>query len=971
MSGIIGGNGQRLKKRVRFWLFLGLGLLILNSAYIAASAEPNVFYVGSVFAHVAGGALVALLFIRVAWSERKHSPVISNLALAGFVLALFSGAAILWWGGTRDFRWLVLLHAALGLAALPLALLAWRAWFRITRPTLWSWRGLASVLAIAVLLFGGIVLWKTTHPDGSERFVQQIDPPLDMAGEGLGKDSPFFPSSSETNTKSIIPADFFMKSENCGSAGCHKDIFEQWNSSAHHFSSFNNQWYRKSIEYMQDVAGVEASKWCAGCHDHAVFFNGRFDKPIKEQINTPEAHAGLGCTSCHAIARVKNSMGNGGFVIQYPPLHHLATSENPLIRGMHDLFVKIDPEPHRKTFLKAFHRKDTAEFCSTCHKVHLDKPVNDYRWFRGFNDYDAWQASGVSGQGARAFYYPPQPKRCADCHMPLVESKDAGNIGGKVHDHRFPAANTALPFVNKDETQLRKTIEFLQNKQVTVDIFGISRVAEGSGSEEPAAGKTQSLRVATHFAEPEEMGAAGGIGAALTDVSLLTAPLGGVEGEVRAGESLRVEVVVRTRGVGHFFPGGTVDAFDVWLELKAEDEAGRAFYWSGMVEDDGKGPVEKGAHMYRSFLLDGMGNYINKRNAWAARSVLYVRLIPPGAADTAHFRLRVPENAGSLVKLTAKLNYRKFSWWNTQWAFAGVRDPLQGSFPLAKGYDSGRWIFTGDTSGVSGEVKAIPNLPIVVMASDSKILRVVDRRQPVPVPKVAAGKEVRERWNDYGIGLLLQGDLRGAEAVFLKVTEMDPAYADGFVNVARCRIQMGDNAGAQEVLHQAIKLEPSLAKSHYFYGQTLKILGRYDDALTHLRQAEARFPRDRAVLNEIGRVLFLQRRYDESVAALRRVLEVDPEDLQAHYNLMLAYRGAGKIDGAQREQALYERFKADEASQAITGHYRRQNPEDNNERQRIHEHGPAVGPSYRPPGSVQFTKVKSTPSSNASPGGSQ
>jgi len=26
----------------------------------------------------------------------------------------------------------------------------------------------------------------------------------------------------------------------------------------HHFSSFNNQWYRKSIEYMQEVAGVRS-----------------------------------------------------------------------------------------------------------------------------------------------------------------------------------------------------------------------------------------------------------------------------------------------------------------------------------------------------------------------------------------------------------------------------------------------------------------------------------------------------------------------------------------------------------------------------------------------------------------------------------------------------------------------------------------------------------------------------------------
>jgi hypothetical protein len=68
----------------------------------------------------------------------------------------------------------------------------------------------------------------------------------------------------------IIPAKFFMTSAECGR--CHKDIYNQWNSSAHHFASFNNQWYRKSIEYMQDVNGVKSSKWCAGCHDHAVFF---------------------------------------------------------------------------------------------------------------------------------------------------------------------------------------------------------------------------------------------------------------------------------------------------------------------------------------------------------------------------------------------------------------------------------------------------------------------------------------------------------------------------------------------------------------------------------------------------------------------------------------------------------------------------------------------------------------------------
>ncbi len=64
------------------------------------------------------------------------------------------------------------------------------------------------------------------------------------------------------------------------------------------------------------------------------------------------------------------------------------------------------------------------------------------------------------------------------------------------------------------------------------------------------------------------------------------------------------------------------------------------------MEDGGRGPVDPGAHFYRSFQMDGEGNPINKRNAWQTRSVLYVRLIPPGAADTVHFRVRDSERCG-------------------------------------------------------------------------------------------------------------------------------------------------------------------------------------------------------------------------------------------------------------------------------------------------------------------------------------
>ena len=106
-----------------------------------------------------------------------------------------------------------------------------------------------------------------------------------------------------------MPAELLHVEQAC--ERCHKDIYDEWTSSAHRFSSFNNQWYRKSIEYMQDTVGTKPSKWCAGCHDHAMIFAGTFDTPAKDQIDRPEAHAGLGCVSCHSIVTSAARWGRG------------------------------------------------------------------------------------------------------------------------------------------------------------------------------------------------------------------------------------------------------------------------------------------------------------------------------------------------------------------------------------------------------------------------------------------------------------------------------------------------------------------------------------------------------------------------------------------------------------------------------------------------------------------------------------
>jgi hypothetical protein len=76
---------------------------------------------------------------------------------------------------------------------------------------------------------------------------------------------------------------------------------------------------------------------------------------------------------------------------------------------------------------------------------------------------------------------------------------------------------------------------------------------------------------------------------------------------------------------------------------------------------------------------------------------------------------------------------------------------------------------------------------------------------------------------------------------------------------------------------------------------------------------------------------------------------------------MLCYGGLGNDKLAKEHQARYLRFKADESSQAITGPYRQLHPEDNNERQAVHEHVSVPLPSLH----------AKRPSETASAGGSK
>ena len=209
------------------------------------------------------------------------------------------------------------------------------------------------------------------------------------------------------------------------------------------------------------------------------FFSGEFDDPNYDDVNTATSQAGITCTVCHVITTVNNTRGNGAYTIEEPDHYPFAFSDNPVLKWVNFTLVKAKPEMHKKTFMKPIIR--SAEFCSTCHKVGLPFALNHYRDFvRGQDHYNSYLLSGVSGHGARSFYYPPVAKsNCAECHMDLLTSNDFGakDFDGKgarqIHNHLFLGANTGLPSFQGDAETAGRQEKFLKDQKVRVDIFAL------------------------------------------------------------------------------------------------------------------------------------------------------------------------------------------------------------------------------------------------------------------------------------------------------------------------------------------------------------------------------------------------------------------------------------------------------------------------------------------------------------------
>jgi tetratricopeptide (TPR) repeat protein len=705
--------------------------------------------------------------------------------------------------------------------------------------------------------------------------------PRDWYREGPKEGITYYhPSDARTATGDFIPAEVLMMDEYC--LKCHAEIYRDHLHSAHKFSSFNNPAYLHSVRETREVSlkrdgNVKASRWCAGCHDPVPFFSGAFDDPKFDDVQHPTAHAGITCTVCHAITNVNSTIGNAAYTIEEPEHYPFAFSKNDTLQWVNNQLIKAKPDFHKKTFLKPFHK--TEEFCSTCHKVGLPVALNHYKDFlRGQNHYDTYLLSGVSGHGARAFYYPPQAKtNCAECHMPLKESNDfaAKDFDGsgmrKIHNHFFPAANTGLPFLLTREERyadrkegflaaIQQNVDYLRDNKLRIDLFGLK---EG--------GSTRTDR--------------------------LIAPLRPQIPTLKPGQKYLVEVVVRTLNVGHPFSQGTVDSNEIWVDFEAISE-GKVIARNGALKNsDESGPVDEWSHFINVHMLDRNGNRINRRNPQDIFTPLYDHQIPPGAANVIHYRLDVPTDIKGPIELRVRLRYRKFDYEYMEIVHRG---------------------------------KEVPKLPIVDMCEDKLTLPVEGFPLPAELKQESPIKPAWQRWNDYGIANLIEGGvgnkrghrLQAAEA-FKKVLALGVKDAEGIahLNLARVYVEDSNWIEAARELELAKKSDPPApwwtvaffqaevnavnASRREDYDAVIADLERVLDPKVQPRERKFDFTKDYVVINTLANRLFKRSLLEEpgsteerkfllrAIEQAERVLQLESEDVEAHDLLTRIYARLG------------------------------------------------------------------------------
>lgn len=131
---------------------------------------------------------------------------------------------------------------------------------------------------------------------------------------------------------------------------------------------------------------------------------------------------------------------------------------------------------------------------------------------------------------------------------------------------------------------------------------------------------------------------------------------------------------------------------------------------------------------------------------------------------------------------------------------------------------------------------------------------------------------------------------------------LDPDLADAHTSLGLIKFQYDWEWAESEVeLRRALQLNPSYAPAHHFYADLLKAMGRFEEAIAQIEEAQSLDPLSLAINTGVGHVYYLSRQYDRAIEHYRRAVDLDPGFMATHLWFGRPYLEKRMFDEALQE----------------------------------------------------------------------
>jgi tetratricopeptide (TPR) repeat protein len=148
-------------------------------------------------------------------------------------------------------------------------------------------------------------------------------------------------------------------------------------------------------------------------------------------------------------------------------------------------------------------------------------------------------------------------------------------------------------------------------------------------------------------------------------------------------------------------------------------------------------------------------------------------------------------------------------------------------------------------------------------------------------------------------GLSLSEGIEQAKRAARKAVEIDPRLADGYTVLGFVSACDRDWATSELAFLRAIQLNPGNSLAHSWYAVCLTAMGRSDEAVASIHEAQQIDPLSLVVHHHAAWVHLHARRYDEAIAYCREALEMEP-----NYPLCAFWLGMAYTEKGMHEEAL-------------------------------------------------------------------